>query len=220
MRHPFRAALLGALSLAAVAAAAPALAGTTTLLSEDFSGAAPGLDYSGAIGGTAFHVTTANVDVLGPTLFGCAVNPTGACVDIVGDQNAGGMATGGVYDLIAGDTYTISFDANLQGYGDGQGSTTFSVGLGGFSQSETLIGDGNHSYSLTYTPGAGQTGAALSFLTTVPADAVHGAVIGNIVLTDTAPGGVPEPGAWALMILGLGATGAALRTRRRAFARG
>jgi hypothetical protein len=212
MRHPFCAALIGTLACAAVAA--PAFAGTTTLLSEDFSGVTPGQDYSGALTGSAFHVTAANVDVLGPTLFGCADNPSGHCVDIVGDQNAGGIATNGVFNLTAGDTYKITFGANLQGYGEGAGSTSFTVGLGGFSQSETLVGGPSVQYALTYTPTASQSGVSLSFLTTVPADSVHGAVLDHIVLTETTAG-VPEPASWALMILGFGGAGAVLRGQRR-----
>lgn len=45
----------------------------------------------------------------------------------------------------------------------------------------------------------------------------------SYVFTVGAPeggGGVPEPATWALMILGLGAAGARLRSRRRAFAAG
>jgi hypothetical protein len=43
---------------------------------------------------------------------------------------------------------------------------------------------------------------------------------GNWVMDDLtySTGVVPEPGTWALMILGFGAAGAALRSRRRAFA--
>ena len=40
----------------------------------------------------------------------------------------------------------------------------------------------------------------------------------DISLTTDAPGGIPEPASWALMILGFGATGAALRRRRVAAA--
>jgi len=40
----------------------------------------------------------------------------------------------------------------------------------------------------------------------------------DISLTTQAPGGIPEPASWALMILGFGATGAALRRRRMAAA--
>lgn len=215
MRFPIHTALFGALTSAALALAAPALAGTTTLLSEDFSGATPGQDYSGALSGTAFHVTTANVDILGPTLFGCADNPAGKCVDIVGDQNAGGIATASGFNLTAGDTYKITFGANLQGYATGTGSTSFTVGLGGFAQSETLIGGPSVQYALSYTPTTSQSGVSLSFVTTVPGDSVHGAVLDHIVLTQTTAGGVPEPASWALMILGFGAAGAALRARRR-----
>jgi hypothetical protein len=35
-------------------------------------------------------------------------------------------------------------------------------------------------------------------------------------IPDTGPGGVPEPSVWALMILGFGAIGAAMRAGRKA----
>jgi hypothetical protein len=41
------------------------------------------------------------------------------------------------------------------------------------------------------------------------------ATLANGGTVDDAVGGIPEPGTWALMILGFGATGAALRSRRR-----
>lgn len=40
----------------------------------------------------------------------------------------------------------------------------------------------------------------------------------NVVLSGPAPGAVPEPGTWALMIVGFGAAGATLRRRRAGFA--
>lgn len=209
--------LCSAALTASLAAAAPAAAGTTTLLTENFSGSSTGLGVTGYIGGSAFHVTNANVDVLGPGTFSCVVDPGGKCVDLVGENNAGGIATNNTFNLVAGDTYELTFDADLQGYPDGQdlGSASFLVGLGGYSQSETLIGGAPVHYDLTYTPGADQNGS-LSFVTTVAADYVHGAVLSNVVLTDTtpAPGGVPEPETWALMISGFGLAGAALRRRR------
>ena len=50
-----------------------------------------------------------------------------------------------------------------------------------------------------------QTGAGLNF-----------SVPDSVLINPTAPPGpgVPEPAAWALMILGFGATGAAMRRRR------
>jgi hypothetical protein len=45
-----------------------------------------------------------------------------------------------------------------------------------------------------------------------------GMQVDNLVFGDAASAAVPEPGAWALMILGFGAAGAALRRRRIALA--
>jgi hypothetical protein len=42
-------------------------------------------------------------------------------------------------------------------------------------------------------------------------------LVSSVTTSDT-PTGVPEPAAWAMMILGLGAVGVALRRGRRSFA--
>jgi len=53
-------------------------------------------------------------------------------------------------------------------------------------------------------------------IVTPQADTPIGAVDPRITYTlFPDPGDVPEPGAWALMLAGFGATGAALRRRRR-----
>ena len=62
-----------------------------------------------------------------------------------------------------------------------------------------------------YTPTAGQPG----FLTS-PAFAVEYVFVSDGSLSRLIPGVVPEPGTWAMTLLGLGALGAGLRSRRRA----
>lgn len=47
---------------------------------------------------------------------------------------------------------------------------------------------------------------------------VDGGVNQGFVTTEAVAGGVPEPGAWALMLLGFGGFGVTLRVRRRAVA--
>ena len=197
------------------AASLPAHAGST-IFSENFSGAVPGYGYTGHIGGTQFDVTTADVDVVGVTngsFFTCSDNPAGNCLDLVGGHGAGGITSTTKLGLVAGDTYTVHFGARLQGFNAGQGSTTFSVGLGSLSQVETLVGGINTAYSLVFKPLANQIGAALSFDTIIPGDQVHGAVIDNISIVQSAPAvSTPEPAALAL--LAFGATGLATARRR------
>ena len=208
--------------LAMMSAAAAALLGagaaqaSTTLLSEDFSGVAAGL-YSGAITGSVFSTYGANVDVITPATFSCVNNPGGACVDIVGNQGAGGIQSNAVFNLTAGSTYAIDFNAILQGYAPTDlNTTTFTVGLGSFLQT-IVLGPNAQSFAFNYTASGNETGS-LIFSTTIPADSVHGAVIDHISLTETAAvvptDGVPEPASWALMIAGFGLAGASLRRRR------
>jgi len=56
-------------------------------------------------------------------------------------------------------------------------------------------------------------GNAVSFANPgVDADSITGTL--NFAITDAAAGAVPEPGSWAMMMLGFGAAGGALRRRR------
>ena len=207
------------LALAALACTATA-ANAGTLLTEDFSGANPGTYGVGTIPGTRFAVTTDNVDIVGVlngSNFSCTGNPAGNCLDLVGNNNGGGIASVPTFTLTAGDTYTITFGGTLQSGATNPALTTFSVGLGLMSQSETV--DTPYvpaTFTLTFKPTVTQTGAALSFTTLVPADSVHGEVIDHISLSEAAPsaGAVPEPAAWAMMLGGFGLVGTVARRRR------
>lgn len=194
----------------------------TTIFSEDFSGAVAG-NYGApnAITGTQFTVFTGNVDLLSLSQgnFGCADNPSGACVDLVGAFANGGITSPSDLTLNKNDTYTVTFGSNLQGFSTTDtAQTTFDVSLGNQTQEETLTAaEGDHQYSLTFNPMTDQSGAALTFLSVSGADSVHGAVIDNIVVT-AEPTGVPEPASWATMLVGFGAIGGAMRLRRRGVA--
>ena len=215
---------IAATSLATGALLWTATANAGVLFSENFSGAVPGGGSSaggaysaGPIPGTGFaDLAPFNVDILGVlngTNFSCVDNPAGNCLDLVGNQGGGAITSIPTFNLVAGDTYTVTFGADLQGFSNQSASTTFSVGLGALSQVETLVSDLNTRYSLTFTPVSNQTGANLSFTTISAPDGVHGAVIDNITLA-SASAGVPEPASWAMMMLGFGVVGYALRKRQ------
>ena len=197
--------------------ATPTLAGV--LFTEDFSGATPGTYGTGPLPGTNVTVTTFNVDVVGVlngSFFTCTDNPGGNCLDLVGNDGGGGIASVPTFTLTAGDTYTVKFGAVLQGYAPGQGSTTFDVGLGSLVQSEMVNGT-TQQFSLTFSPLVTETNAALSFTTVIPGDGSHGAVLDNISLSEIAgSSAVPEPSSWAVMLLGFGGIGSVIRGRRRA----
>ena len=208
--------LVGAAAVSAGLFAAPASA--AVLLSENFNGATVGQDYGSALPGSVFHVTTGTVDVIGSAgpgapLFSCVQNPVGNCLDLVGSRSTGGIGSNSTFNLVAGNTYTISFDGLLQGYSPGDPAfTTFNVTLGAFTSLQTSNASGS-SYSLTYTPAVSQAGVSLGFATVIPGDSVHGVVLDNIVLSESpAVTGIPEPASLAL--LGAGMLGLTLRRRR------
>lgn len=206
------------LPIALACAATSATAGT--LFTEDFSGASSGTYGVGPIAGTQFAVTTANVDVggvlNGGNFFACSGNPAGNCLDLVGNNGGGGIASVPTFTLTAGNTYTVKFGGTLQSGATNPATTTFSVGLGSLSQVETVNTPyAPATFTLTFKPVVTQTNAALSFTTLVPADSVHGEVLDHISLSEAMPAGaVPEPAAWAMMLGGFGLVGAVARRRR------
>lgn len=186
------------------------------IFSEDFSGATPGTYTGGAIPGTQVSVTNANVDVVGVlngSYFSCVDDPSGNCLDLVGNTGGGGIQSVPTFNLKAGRTYTLTFGEVLQGYSPGSSATTsVQISLGSLSQTEVYAGGVVTQETLTFSPLVDQNNAELSFNTLIPADSVHGAVIDNIVLTST--GGVPEPAAWIMMLIGMGSLGGVLRGNR------
>jgi len=207
--------------LAWVAASALTLLGhgaasASVIFSDNFSTATAGTYGQGQPIDSSFTVSTANVDVIDSSTFGCADDPTGTCVDLVGNYFYGGITTAGIFNLSPNYTYQVSFGSDLQGYSTSDtAETTFDVSLGSQTVLETLTAaDGTQPFVVDFTPTVADPDAALSFTTVASADQVHGAVIDNVSVSATAISTAPEPSAWILMLAGVGGVGLMMRRTR------
>jgi choice-of-anchor C domain-containing protein len=188
------------------------VAATNLVLDPNFDSPSGGPSYTTYNGGQTFGewlVTGASVDLIG----GYWQAPVGG-----GSVDLDGLAPGGVSQNItlSAGTYLLSF--YLSGNPDGGDPTkTVEVGLGGHDQtftyttgpsnSETNMDYVLESMRVTVTSGL-QT---LSFSSLDASTSPYGPVIGGISLDAV----VPEPAAWALMLLGFAGIGAGLRSRRQ-----
>ncbi len=226
------------LALAASAAlASPAFA----QVNEDFDGEGNDTSVLNWPGNANFTVPIGTVDLVRSGEFGinCA-GGSGSCIDLDGSTNAGGLLRSTSYSFQAGDLINFLFLAssnqrnansdNLQ-YGFTFGSSTSMLGI--FQTTPTASGNlGNSTTSgfgtASFVPGnagfgsyglrfrAGNAGSLSYFVADGGGDNSgdnQGPIIDNISLSI---GAVPEPGTWAMMILGFGLIGGALRTRKRA----
>lgn len=121
--------------------------------------------------------------------------------------------------LTVGTAYDVSFLwAAAQQYGyDGATTENWTVSLGNQSFTTATVDNANHGFvpwtTQTFTFTAANTSEVLSFL-------AHGTPNGEppFSLLDgvsmRATGAVPEPASWALMIVGFGAIGGAMRRRK------
>jgi choice-of-anchor C domain-containing protein len=152
-------------------------------------------------------------------------NVTSGTVDLIGNDWQAPEAGGGSVDLdglspgeisqtIATGTgkYTLSFD--LSGNPDGAPTVkTLAVLVGNVVKTFTYTIGGNTHANMMYTPetltfnASGPT--TLTFASLDQAGSDFGPVIGDVNVS-----AVPEPASWALMLLGLGAMGGALRSSR------
>jgi hypothetical protein len=206
-------ALAIAATLAALAAPlAPASA--ASVFNENFDAIAGGFYDFGSHPGK-FAVTSGNVDIFGsaPSPYPCGAVGNG-CLDLNGIV-AGGVTSNPIA-VIAGRTYTISFD--LAGNATPQlPSDTSPYTL------DVSFGGATHSFAaapleafrtITFDVVAGVSGnTALGFLSTSPNVPTYwGAVLDNVsVTTPDSTGAVPEPASWAMMLIGFGLAGYGLR---------
>lgn len=169
---------------------------------------------------------------------------SGSCLDTDGSTNSAGIiATSQSFNFAAGETVTFSFDlsGNQRG-GLGYGTDNFEAGfnfggntllqsyfIGGSFGSATPFTNinttmvssstsinpfaGFSNYSVGFV--AGQSGSVTAFFHALSGDNV-GPILDNVNLdiSGAPTGGVPEPAAWALMLMGFGGIGAMVRRRR------
>jgi hypothetical protein len=213
-------------------------ANATNLLTDNFDGEAGAsiLNYAGFAN---FDVVDGTVEYLkGFPGLNCA---TGGCVDLDGSTGNGGrLVTKSVFGFSAGDLVSLTFDLS----GSQRGSTE-DVNYGFLSQSGAMIyedvtitiggnpflfGDINSTnldattfsipsnygfttFSLSFT--ASVAGSFKAYIGSPSADNV-GVIIDNVSIDRVAPGAVPEPATWGMMIGGFALAGAAMRRRKAA----
>jgi hypothetical protein len=203
-----------AMALAASAIAEPASAGTT-IFSEDFNGATPQTYYAGGKVGQ-FTIDSGDLDVIGDlngSFFGCPDGPGNNCVDTNGNHPSS-IST--VLDLVAGNTYRVSFDLAGNGPRD-SGIYTLGSSLGTSGLQTFSIAPGAPYAAQFFDYVATTTGATtLTFASqTNDSPGYWGPIIDNVRVEDmTVPAAVPEPATWAMMLVGFGAVGSSLRRRR------
>jgi len=150
-------------------------------------------------------VSSGSVDLIGETPSGTSFDffpGNGGYVDLDGSTSQAGTLS--TLASFAAGTYTLSFDLGGNARGDGDKTTV--VTLGDFSQSITLPSDSAlQTYSYKFTT----TGGNLSFADLAGGNQNIGNILDNVSLS-----AVPEPATWAVMLVGFGGIGAAIRRRR------
>jgi hypothetical protein len=130
----------------------------------------------------------------------------GVSLDLDGSEGTGFSPSGeiqSVATLVAGD-YTVTF--LLAGNLRGATPQTTRVSIGG--QGYDLTPANDQAYTL-YTEYFTNASGKLDFLESGPADQ-QGNLLDNIMVVT----GVPEPATWAMMLIGFGMTGFAMRRRK------
>lgn len=191
-------------------------------------------------GFTNLTVSSGTVDLIGtPNGYGLSTPYGDGFVDLDGSTNAGGTLRTAAFNFTAGEVVSLSFD--ISGNQRGGSPDDFSYGFEtaggnivfndvsevnpGFFGGYIFIGnlgsgpaaasgatlDSNapwQHYDIQFT--AGNSGSLTAFLGTTSHDNI-GPLVDNFNFSITA---VPEPSAWALMMVGVGMVGFAARRRR------
>ena len=138
---------------------------------------------------------------------GTPVDDTNTFVAFGGGNQPSGIASAS-FNTVLGSTYTVTFDFGA--LGAGSEPLTFTVAGETFTYNPGAANNpiGFTTTSFTFTG----TGAATSLIVTSGGVDNVDAIIDNISIA----GAVPEPGVWAMLILGFGVVGGALRRSRPA----
>lgn len=146
------------------------------------------------------------------------LSPTGGnFVGLDGDSDYAGQISQSITGLTVGKTYTLNFDWAAAQLINRSGPTTesFQYSLGGDTATTPVVANPSGGFSgwmhVTHTFVASGTSEALTFLSVgTPQGLPPIAALDSVSLT----GGVPEPAAWSLMLIGAAGMGALLRRRR------
>lgn len=191
-------------------------ASAAVVLFDDFNAEGPGDDLNWD--GDAVFLPTSppgSVDLIGVGGAFDFYPGHGSYLDLDGTTGSGNDPAGeitSIANFVAGG-YTVSF--LLGGNARGAVAQTTRVSLGNWSVDILL----NSADPLTaYVFSFNTTGGQLKFTELGPSNQ-QGNILDDVQLDQRRIGiGIPEPSAWALMILGFGATGAMMRRRRHAIA--
>jgi hypothetical protein len=189
----------------------PAQVNGDVLFSENFNGARPSGNYSGAVVGTKFTTSTGTTDIFGditngaPAAFFSCPTPNASgnnCLDLNGDQPGAITATSPLY-LLAGLRYRVSLD--IAGNVPDGSSAPYMLGVTlGDSSLQRFTADPGSNFrniSFDYTPTADQPSAGFTISSEgVRASNIYGAVIDNVAVTVD----LPEPGVLSLLLVGGG----------------
>jgi choice-of-anchor C domain-containing protein len=211
-----RAAILAA--AAAIAFTPPAQAAVNLIQDGNFDNpAAPGnfVTYSNGQSFGGWTVTGDSVDLIG-SYWGAPVG--GGSVDLAGNK------AGGITQTIAAPVGAYNLSFYLAGNPDGGDAVknmrlTLLSGVNidtfNFSFDTTGLSKGAMGYVLENLSFVSHGDPITLQFESLGGDTAYGAVIGGINLTSA----VPEPASWAMLLIGFGGIGMAMRSRRRAAAR-